>query len=330
MIGAWALASATVLAATSAQDAGVRETIRKTTELGAVTVEVSAASDRTEVGLPVVFTVRCSGRAAETAEPDAPESLGAFDVLSVSAVRRSPGACEFDVVVSTFESGAVTPDPLTLRWIEGTEQATGAIEFPAITVATLLGEQVDPAAFRDIKGEIAITGPFDWWPWAVGAAGVLAAAAAAWWVFRRRPGVPQTPTDWAMGELARIERAALPAKAEFGAFSDALTGVVRRYASMRFAIPADRQTSREFLDAARAHPEFPESEAERLRSLLRATDLVKFAQALPTASECDAQLAAARAFVEATRPAVPVATEPGDGAAAARNDGAGTPTGGAR
>lgn len=325
MIGAWALGSAAVLAATSAQDAGVRKTIRKITELGAVTVEVSAASDRTEVGLPVAFTVRCSGRAAESAEPDAPESLGAFDVLSVSAVRRSPGACEFDVVVSTFESGAVTPDPLTLRWLEGTEQATGAIEFPVITVATLLGEQVDPAAFRDIKGEIAITGPLDWWPWAVGAAGVLAAATAAWWVFRRRPAVPLTPTEWAVAELARLERAALPAKAEFGAFSDGLTGVVRRYAAMRFAIPADRQTTREFLEAARAHPEFPEPEAERLRTLLRAADLVKFAQALPAASECDAQLAAARAFVEATRP-----TEPAMAASAGDAPEAGTPTGGGR
>ena len=77
---------------------------------------------------------------------------------------------------------------------------------------------------------------------------------------------------------------------------------MRRYVSLRYAIPAEQQTSRELLAATRAHGDFPQDESERVQTLLRLADLVKFAKAEPTRAECDANLAEARGFVERTRP----------------------------
>jgi hypothetical protein len=286
------------------------EMVRTRTELGALTAEVRAAAAGGEVGLPIVFTLRLTGRAADAVELDAADALGAFDVLAVSAPRRTADAVEYDLTLSTFESGAVAPDALGVRWTDGSGESAGKIEFPTVTVATLLGEKVDPAAFRDIQGEIEIAGPLAWWPWAMAAAGVIAAGAAAWWVFRRRPVVPLTPDAWAATELTRLEREELPAKGEFGRYYDGLTAIVRGYAVRRFAIRAEQQTSREFLDAACTHGDFPAAETDRLRALLRLADLVKFAKTEPTADECAAHLAEARRFVEATRPVVATADNP--------------------
>ncbi|MFM7051930.1 MAG: hypothetical protein ACKOYN_07355, partial [Planctomycetota bacterium] len=107
---------------------------------------------------------------------------------------------------------------------------------------------------------------------------------------------------WALAELDRLSGDAPHARGEFGAFYDALTAVVRGYASRRFAIRAGSQTTREFIDAARAEPGFPDEETMRLRTLLSLADLVKFAAARPDRAQCDAHLSEARAFVERTRP----------------------------
>ena len=165
------------------------------------------------------------------------------------------------------------------------------------------GEKVDPSQFRDIIGEIEIVGPFNWWPWAAGAVALVAAALAAYFLLRARPKPPIAPDAWALGAFARLEDAALPAKAEYGRYYDELTGIVRHYVAMRYAIPAQQQTSREFMDSTRTHAEFPAQETEPLRNLLRLADQVKFAKAEPTRAECDANLIAARAFVEKTKPA---------------------------
>ena len=201
-------------------------------------------------------------------------------------------------------SGSVQPAPLQARWLHDGKEMTGNIEFPTFFVASLLsvkdGEKVDPSQFRDIIGEIDIVGPFNWWPWAAGAVALVAAALAAYFLLRARPKPPIAPDAWALGAFARLEDAALPAKAEYGRYYDELTGIVRHYVAMRYAIPAQQQTSREFMDSTRTHAEFPAQEAEPLRNLLRLADQVKFAKAEPTRAECDANLIAARELVRQT------------------------------
>jgi len=292
----------------------------ETTTLDGLLAEVSAPSDPVEVGVPVVFRASLSGPGHATAVLARPDALGAFDLLDLrenlraeirSAGARSEGVLLVELTMSTLDSGSVTPDPIAVRWkVDGVERE-GTIAFPAISVTSLLPAEVDPQVFRDIAGEIEIRGPFSWWPWAAGAIAVTGVAALAWRVLGARPAVPQTADEWALAQLARLEAAGLPARREFGRFYDELTATVRGYVARRFEIPADRQTSREFLDATRARGDFPDAEADRLRALLRLADLVKFARAEPTREECDGHLAEARRFVGATAPAATSTPTPG-------------------
>lgn len=275
----------------------------ETTALEGLLAETTVARAPIEVGVPVVFTVRLSGPGRTTAALARAETLGGFDLLDMRQVdREGTDAVVLELTLSTLDAGTVKPDAIAVRWSADGADREGAIAFPSVEVKSLLPEEIDPQAFRDISGEVEIPGPLDWWPWAIGALALAGAGGVAWWVLRARPRVPTTPEAWARAELARLEEAGLPGRREFGRYYDELTATVRGYVARRFAIPADRQTSREFLDAARAHGEFPEGEVDRLRALLRLADAVKFARTEPTREECDANLAQARAFVDATTP----------------------------
>lgn len=277
------------------------------TQLEGVLAKVLSSPKATLVGEPISCTLRLEGVDAATVSLGAPETLGEFDVLSISKAFDTGSYFTIEIELTTLASGSVQPAPLQARWLHDGKEMTGNIEFPTFFVASLLsvkdGEKVDPSQFRDIIGEIEIVGPFNWWPWAAGAVALVAAALAAYFLLRARPKPPIAPDAWALGAFARLEDAALPAKAEYGRYYDELTGIVRHYVAMRYAIPAQQQTSREFMDSTRTHAEFPAQETEPLRNLLRLADQVKFAKAEPTRAECDANLVAARAFVEKTKPA---------------------------
>ncbi|MFM7261122.1 MAG: hypothetical protein ACKO3W_11010 [bacterium] len=277
-----------------------------------------------EVGAPIRCEVRMDASGgSETrfdpgslAIPTRPETLGVFDVLSISDARVETGRngavyAVFDVVLSTLDAGTQTPDPLTIAYLAGGTLREGRVEFPTFPVKSLLdggdapeaGATVDPTKYRDILGEIPILERIAWWGYTGAAAVLLLGAWLIWRLMRHDRREALEPNAWALAELDRLSRAGLSTSGEFGVFYDRLTAIVRAYAARRYAIPAERQTTREFLAEASAHNEFPAGETERLRALLGLADLVKFAAATPDRAECDAQLADARSFVERTRPA---------------------------
>lgn len=281
------------------------EVARQETELGGVRAEVTAPAE-TEVGAAISCTLRFTGPDSASVSLDAPEALGEFDVLGLEPPRREGDATVFVLTLATYAAGEQQPAAIEAKWLHAGDGATGTVEFPKLRITSLLSSdgngQVDPTKFRDIAGAIELPGPFPWWPWAAGAAAIALAGGVAWWVLRARPQTPLEPDAWALRELARLEGSALPARSEYGRYYDELTGIVRRYVSLRYAIRAQQQTSRELIEAVRAHGEFPADETEQLKSLLKLADLVKFAKAEPTRAECDANLAEARGFVERTKP----------------------------
>lgn len=293
-----------------AQGQGAREPMRSELDGLVVAAVIDGADDAggaIEVGAPITIRLRLEGSGAARATIESTRTLGDFDLLSVTQpARGADGAFEATIVVTTLEAGERAPPPLPLRWLVDGSLKRGEVALPTITVASLVGEEFDPAGFRDIAGEIALPRAGPPWTVFVAVALLLAAAVAAvlWGLWRRGPAAPPEPDAWALAELARLSAEGLPARREFGRFADGLSGIVRRYAALRFAIPADKLTTREFVRAAESHADFPDGETERLRALLTLSDFVRFAHAEPEPAECEAQLAEAQRLVEATRPQV--------------------------
>lgn len=313
---ACALPLATVTSVHAEEAPAYRET-----QLEGCTATVRAP-DFPEVGQPIPCELRFTARGETALQydprslliPTHPETLGVFDVLSISSPRVEVGAngviyAIIDVVLSTLDAGTQTPEPLTVTYLAGGTLREGRVEFPSFPVTSLLGDDIDPTKYRDILGEIPEARTIAWWGY-VGAAAIVGLGVwLIWRIFHHDRRSTLSADDWARGELNRLEQAGLAERGDFGAYYDTLTAIVRGYVRRRFSIPADRQTTREFLAAARANPEFPSNETDNLQTLLRLADLVKFAQARPEASSCAAHLQDARAFVERTRPTAAIKPE---------------------
>lgn len=275
-----------------------------TTEGEGLSAKVTLGNPRVEVGEEILFTIDLYGPAIDSVRVPEQASTPTFDLLEREPTQRNAGGgMWWRIRVSTLESGDVKPEPLEVAYAWNGADKVLRVEFPAVKVESVIGEKADPAQFRDILGEVVLESPFAWVPWAAGAAALVAAgAAAAYFLRRRRPERVLAADEWALAEFERLSKDAPQARGEFGAFYDTLTGIVRGYTTRRFAIRAGSQTTREFLDAARAEPGFPDEEALRLRTLLQLADLVKFAAAEPDRAQCERHLAEARDFVERTRP----------------------------
>lgn len=171
------------------------------------------------------------------------------------------------------------------------------------------GRAPDLGQLRDITGieKLPPLPPAPQWPYwlAAGILSVLAASFVGWKLSRRSRAVrTPTPAELARRELDRIE--ALGLGTDPDGFSTLVSQAVREYLHLRFGLRAPRQTTAEFLAAARGDQRLSADGRELLRGLLEQCDLAKFARSGLTADECAALLATARRFVDqadATDPA---------------------------
>lgn len=150
---------------------------------------------------------------------------------------------------------------------------------------------------EELPAPVSRTGP-------VAVALVLLVLAAAILVLRqwrrRRPKVRLSPGEWARQALDEIAKLGLPAAGEIEQFHTRVSDVVRRYLELRFALPASRQTTVEFLETLRESPVLSDNSRAVLQDFLRRCDLVKFARASSTLEQCAELLATARRLLEET------------------------------
>ncbi len=178
------------------------------------------------------------------------------------------------------------------------------------------GEAASSILFVDIGvespdvGELAdISEPPEKWqiPWGT-AVGMVAVGglvgAGLWFAFARGqrdlpPAPPESPDVLAIRAWEAVRRD--PALTDH-AKALALSRIFREYAEAVLHFPATAWTTTETLERLRDLPHLTEGNVPRAKRLLRATDRVKYADAIPGADlfeELDADL---RAFVGTTRP----------------------------
>jgi hypothetical protein len=83
-----------------------------------------------------------------------------------------------------------------------------------------------------------------------------------------------------------------------------VSGVVRRFLSERYGLPAPQQTTAEFLHTMRDTPDLTDELRQAVKELLERCDLAKFAALRTPPDECRRVAALARSVVQqATAPA---------------------------
>jgi hypothetical protein len=230
----------------------------------------------------VRLTVEVEGPPTLEVEPallgDATE---AWKIQRVSAWRIDDGKarCEQSFDLRQVKAGLVPIPSVKVRCRENATAAWEEMEWTNI-LADLHG-----LPMPTVPSSSASLGP--WWLWAAAMPMLLllgAVLAGVLWRRKRRPA-PRVLShgERALMELQRLDTT-LPTQ-NARVFAEALSALLRRYVTERFALPALRQTTAEFLVAVRESSAIPPAQQDQLRLFLERCDLVKFAGAAPSVEE---------------------------------------------
>lgn len=172
----------------------------------------------------------------------------------------------------------------------------------SINVASMVSpDEASLDGLRPIAGPLALPYPPRYALWAAIAVAAIAAAAAAYWLHRRKAAreavkhIP-TPAELAYEALQRLRESHL-AERDAKLYYVELTGIVRLFIERTRGIRAPEQTTEEFLREIAHREAFPREESMRLRNFLQAADLVKFAAHKPRGEDIEESFRRAEEFV---------------------------------
>ncbi|MBR9989754.1 MAG: hypothetical protein KFH98_08370 [Gemmatimonadetes bacterium] len=204
--------------------------------------------------------------------------------------------------LAAWRPGSYELPPMSLRLIDGQRDTTLRVQLPPFEVTSVLpadtsGIEAKPA--KDVIGANRL-----WWPilLALLIAALIATALYIWWKRRRAaeepvvftPAVP--PLEIAIAQLAALRRGGLAERGEFREFYGRLTETLRHYAAATETRWSVDLTTSEL--ATRLRADIGVQDALEVTRILGAADMVKFARAGATKDDANADLDAARAWVE--------------------------------
>jgi hypothetical protein len=171
---------------------------------------------------------------------------------------------------------------------------------PSLAAATVFVRSILPAdsALRVPRPPrpLIVLPVFNWWPWILLLAAIIAAILIAWaWVhYRNRPKPPIDPYVRAQQEFERIARMRLVENGRGGEYLTSMVDVLREYLAARVPGVRRSDTTSELLRTMQ-----PQGGPETsLAELLERADLVKFARANVSTEEASAAGRIARAVVD--------------------------------
>ncbi len=215
------------------------------------------------------------------------------------------------VNVTCFDSGFYTiPSiPFAYRILPDTSKLTATTTMLMLAVHTV---KVDTTqSIKPIIGPLKIPITFtEMLPWILGAVAVAILVFTGIWYYRKRkkqepvfklkPKVVVPPYERALQEFEKLRQKKLWQNGKVKEYHSELTEILRRYIEDRFMVPALEQTSSEIYESLLNQAECPRPSADKLNRLLVLADMVKFAKALPVATENDMCLTEGVEFVRST------------------------------
>ena len=282
------------------------------------TVELTLRVDRDSISVADNLVVRVEAAFPETQEVDFPDALGtesefrstSADTSSLRLGEDGRVRIEQTYEIEPYLAGTLRIPPIRVRYRDkgaAEDEATIATEAFEIEVEPIASAEEEGAELRDIHDPLAMPFPVGWL--IAGAIAALAAGAAAWfwWKSKQQPPVveaapPDPPDTIALRELDELLAAGLAQQGLVKELYGGVSDILRRYIEARFGLHAPEQTTEEFLSELRRTLGFDPAHRALLRAFLEHTDLVKFAEARPTAAQVDETVAACRRFIVETKP----------------------------
>ncbi len=257
-----------------------------------------------------------------------PVEWGAAQVLGGGWEPAPAGATTrvWSGTIAVYQLGSVTVPGVSVPLTKAGTASLATSEPVTLTIETSLpagttGEK--PPDLADLKPEASI--PPNYGPLKLALysfLGLLAIAGGAWWLWRRyaaRLAAIAAPADpfrrlpphvWVYEELEKLLARRLVEEGRFGVFHDELTHIMKQYLEGRYRVDLlDRTTSEVPLQLQSAGA--PVEAAVLARTLLDASDRVKFARENAGPADCRTSVEEAYRLVDMTKPvelpATPVA-----------------------
>ncbi|HBI46537.1 MAG TPA: hypothetical protein DDY78_27340 [Planctomycetales bacterium] len=258
---------------------------------------IHSAEAGAQPGAPLVrltLTVM-GGPLLEVEPPRLSDPVNAWEAVREDSQRQNDSRL---IWTESIQLRQVKPGPASLPDVKVRFRDDPAAPFEDaewIDLLKMVRDVPPPEALPPVSSQL------QWLPWTGLAAVGLALTAAGWVIFRRwsraRRFLP--PDQLALQELTRLQQASITTLN----MSDChilLSDVVRRYLTDRFALPAMRQTTGEFLASVRTIGRLSAEHQALLGDFLERCDLAKFAPVGASPEEWREATALARAFVEQT------------------------------
>jgi len=273
---------------------------------------LSATLDKASAAVGDVATLSLSYQLPEGGKLFDPPAIGGMEQLTILGRDVAPGRLSLRVLVDQLAS--LKTGAITLTWMDKDRNPHKLYaDSVSLKVVSALGDKPAEASLRPLQDIVPVRPPWlRFLPWILGALGLLLAAAGLfWWLKKRRrqselAKAHEAPHLWATREIERLETQKVFEKGKVKEFYFRLSEILRRYLEAIRGFPAAEYTIEEIARSVQ------DEQDRQLLVLLRQADLVKFADAVPTAARKDDELKAALAYVRAT--ATPPDAQPAGGA----------------
>ena len=263
---------------------------------------LSATLDRKSASVGDVATLTLRFQLPEGGTLPDPPAVGGLESLTILGREVGPGTIRLRVLVDQLEK--LKTGAITLTWMDKDAKPHQIYaDSVSLQVVSGLGDKPAEAQLRPLQDIVPVRPPWlRYAPWGLGLLGLMLAAAGLYWWLKRRQrqreiaGRKELPHLWATREVERLEAQKYFEKGKVKEFYFRLSEILRRYLEAIRGFPAAEYTVEEISRHVQEEPD------RQLLALLRQADLVKFADAAPTAARKDDELQAALAYIRATAP----------------------------
>jgi hypothetical protein len=231
--------------------------------------------------------------------------LGGLETLTVMEQKTEPDSIQIKFLVDQLESFDLGPFSLTYIDPDNQQQQVWS-DTISITIISNLGEKPEEASLRPIQDIISTQ--TRWLPyllWGLAAMIFLGAIAGVlWWRKRQRirditATMEEPPHVQAEKEIQDLLASGLFEKGNVKAFYFLFSETIRRYLASIRRFPAAEMTTEEIAKWIKTDPA-----DQKILPLLKQTDLVKFADSIPSPDRKDQDISVARSYIQQTRPSL--------------------------